>query len=260
MDSRSHRETSLLLAIARCPNATTCLEQDDDGHPCHGIVAKQGADSLKRLQLPEPWSGELTKAPILFVGSNPSISPLEEYPTGAWPDEMLIDFWLNRFAGGARPWTKKGLYTLLRTGEYSQRWVRYWAAVRHRAKELLQRPARPGVDYCISEVVHCKSRSEYGVREALKECRDRYLSELIAVSGARVIVGLGAIAERAIRNQFDIPEQERVGGPVEHGDLLRIFAFLPHPNARQKHFFEQCLSPPELMRVRKHLLTSDTSA
>jgi hypothetical protein len=40
--------------------------------------------------------------------------------------------------------------------------------VRQRAIELLQRDVRPGVDYALTEIVHCKSKSENGVAEAKK--------------------------------------------------------------------------------------------
>ena len=79
---------------------------------------------------------------------------------------------------------RKGRYPLLRTGEHKERWVRYWAAVRRRAGELLGREAVPGVDYAMSEVVHCKSARERGVGSALGECVPRYLEALVAASGA----------------------------------------------------------------------------
>ena len=47
------------------------------------------------------------------------------------------------------------MYTLLETGVHKKKHVRYLAAIKTRASELLGRPAVPGVDYVNSEVVHC---------------------------------------------------------------------------------------------------------
>lgn len=54
----------------------------------------------------------------------------------------------------------------VRDGTHAPGWVRFWAAVRARASELLGRSAIAGFDYAISEIVHCKSDSEVGVSAA----------------------------------------------------------------------------------------------
>ena len=51
--------------------------------------------------------------------------------------------------------------------------------------------ARPGEDFALSEVVHCKSKKEEGVASALSTCSGRYLNELLSCSGALVIVLVG---------------------------------------------------------------------
>jgi hypothetical protein len=56
--------------------------------------------------------------------------------------------------------------------------VRFWSAVKQRAKELLpEESVRPGLDYALTEVVRCKSREEVGVAEAAAVCSNRYLRE-----------------------------------------------------------------------------------
>ena len=60
----------------------------------------QEARSLAGLQVPEPWSGDLEGAPILFLSSNPSISTAELYPRWKWPDEEIAGFFGRRFSGG----------------------------------------------------------------------------------------------------------------------------------------------------------------
>jgi hypothetical protein len=93
--------SSLLLEIATRPVVQCCLEQPEQSHPCAELVRSQGAVTLADFQLPEPWSGPIATAPILFVSSNPSISRSdppsdldEEYPTwsATWPDTSVVDF------------------------------------------------------------------------------------------------------------------------------------------------------------------------
>jgi len=88
----------LLLRISRCPNLTQCLANPYIKHPCSLIVSDQEA-GLDEFQVPEPWSGHIASAPILFISSNPSISKEEKYPVYSWSDEAMIDYFENRFSG-----------------------------------------------------------------------------------------------------------------------------------------------------------------
>jgi hypothetical protein len=72
--------------------------------------------------------------------------------------------------------------------------------------ELLGNDVCPGIDYVMSEVVHCKSHKEIGVKEALPECGKRYLKRVVTQSGARVVVGFGKFAADAVHQVFDIPD------------------------------------------------------
>lgn len=246
---------SLLIEIARCPNVTACLSSPGRAHPCAAIVGSQH-NTASEFQLPEPWSGHLGTAPVLFLGSNPGIAETEEYPLGRWPDESVVDFFTYRFGGGSRVWVKDGLRTLLRDGTYKRNWVRYWAGVRKRASELLGRDrVVPGVDYVMSEVVHCKSRSEQGVGEAADECVKLYLRRLVAESAARVVVSLGRFPEHAVRREFCVPDAVSLYGPVEVGGHSRYFVFLPHPNAFAPKTIAKCLSPDDIVRLRRFLVT-----
>lgn len=60
-------------SIARCPNVDRCLDGDTH-HPCSTIVQSQHAGKAD-FQLPEPWRGQIDKARILFIGSNPHPTP-----------------------------------------------------------------------------------------------------------------------------------------------------------------------------------------
>lgn len=245
----------LLLAIARCPGFEMCLHSPHPDLPCSKIVLSQPFTEVDQYQLPEPWSGHLKRAPILFLGSNPAIGRTEKYPRWDWPNDRIADFYANRFGGGGRPWTRQGR-CLLQDGTHKRQWVRYWAAIRKRAGELLGRPAEPGLDYATSEVVHCKSLKEQGVREALEECTGRYLRPLLHLAAAKVVVCLGAVAAAAIRREFKVDGDDGLHGPVRVGDIERYFAFLPHPNARESRTFSKCLPEEQLLGLREWLRTS----
>jgi hypothetical protein len=102
----------LLLEIARCPNFRACLANPEAEHACGEIVRSQNVKGRKDFQVPEPWSGHLETAPILFLSSNPSISEDEQYPRLGWGDELIRDFFENRFGEGKQPWITEGRYYL----------------------------------------------------------------------------------------------------------------------------------------------------
>ena len=184
--------TELLIDIARCPKAHACLSEKEN-HPCRRIVFSQDMTNPEEFQTPEPWSGRIKTAPILFLSSNPSISSEEVFPTWNWADADIADFFQNRFGSGRQPWIIEGTRSL-RKGEGYGPWTRFWSGVKGRARELLEREPIPGIDYALTELVQCKSQKEAGVPEALDHCFSRYLDRILEASGARVMVGLGALA------------------------------------------------------------------
>jgi hypothetical protein len=173
------------------------------------------------------------------------------YPTECWQDADLLDFFQNRFGGGSREWIHGGNKALAQDGSLL-RATAFWSAVRRRAEELLQRPPKPGVDYALTEIVHCKSRREIGVREAFQFCGDLYLEPVIELSAARVIVVLGRLAEVVIRERLDLDEQAVIG-PIDCFGKERIIAFLPHPAAYGVRSFEKCLTPDQLQKLREFM-------
>lgn len=239
----------LLLEIARCQN----LNSKDS--PCRTIAQTQSEEDR---QVPEPWSGDLENAPILFLSSNPSISMSEKYPRSSWSDDKIIDFFSHRFGGGLEGWTKDGKYTLLEEGSvYRSKGVRYWASARRRAIELFEKDdVHPGIDYAFSEIVHCKSHKEMGVKEAMPKCTGRYLKKIVACSGARIIVCFGRFAADAVHQTFGIPDDVKVSESVQVGSRLRIFTFMPHPNARMVRSFVGCLSVSEFDWLKSWLRES----
>lgn len=224
---------SLLLRIARCPNLGLGA--------CTKIAAVQN-DFAKR-QVPEPWNGDLVRARILFVSSNPSISEVEDYPTDQWTDDAIADYFEHRYGR----WMADGTKGLRKDGTRGKA-NPFLSSVKKTAERLLDRPPVPGVDYAVTEVVHCKSRAEVGVAEALGECTRRYLGGILEAAGAKVIVVLGDRANAALGAR-----PIGVHGPLELGGRPRLLLCLPHPNARRARRVDRILPPGDLERVRHAL-------
>jgi uracil-DNA glycosylase len=131
--------------------------------------------------------------------------------------------------------------------------VRFWAGVKGRAQELFDMPVRPGIDYALTEVVHCKTRSEVGVPEAKFVCANRYLVRVLACSAARVIVVLGVAALPGVQRVFlEAGIGRVVFGPLALAGHERYVAYLPHPNAFESKTFAR-LYPGELPRLGRYL-------
>ena len=243
---------NLLLEIARCPNVITCFKNPSEQHPCSQVIASQKATSLDSFHVPEPWNGLIEQAPVLFISSNPSFNRKEEFPLWSWDESLIEDYFTHRFGGGKKLWVKDGVQGLLRKGGYADA-TPFWVAVMQRATELFERPAKHGTDFALTEVVHCKSRRQKGVDEALEECSQRYLKRVLEISGANVIVVLGAKARKVAKDMFSISPSTRLSDPIEIKNKARIFVFLPHPNAYLPNTFSENFSAKELKQIQAHL-------
>ena len=264
MNDREQKANELLLEIAQCSIAQRHLGGSSMSHPCSKILGVQSTADWTRFQIPEPWSGDIVRAPILFLSSNPSISSYEAYPTGFQDANSLRSYFSERFNGF---WIRNGVYA--RNADTAQAdygdAVRYWASMQRRATELWGRTATPGKDYALSEIVHCKSRNEQGVREALSFCAERYLERLLQCSGAVVIVLVGRKVLgywnelSALRSSTGLSALPRVpdwGGtslqPLE--GLNRYFVYLGHPSGPEKKKFCDWVSHDKLQEIRSNLV------
>lgn len=243
--------TMLLHEIACCSHVQFCIQNPLVEHPCHEIIFSQSFSTLDEYQVPEPWSGRIEFVPILFLSSNPSIGFAEEYPRWSWSEDAINDYFSNRFGDGCKKWSISGTKTLLKDGRYSG--VRFWMAVRQRAIELLERDVIPGIDYAITEIVHCKSENEIGVTTAQKQCVQTYLRRVLEMTSARVVVALGARARQAMQDEFSIPKNASLVEPIAIGGQKKLITFLPHPNARKVRSFAKCLESNELGNLRAFL-------
>ena len=89
----------VFASITHCPNIALALMESS--HPCSAIVRSQHVPE-NEFQLPEPWRGQIDKARILFVGSNPSIGD-DRYALRSSPDEQVWESQHLAFGGGSRP-------------------------------------------------------------------------------------------------------------------------------------------------------------
>jgi hypothetical protein len=254
-DRVAEEHEALLLEIANCEIARHVLDTSDQHCACSKIVAAQGAPDWNGFQVPEPWSGHLGEAPILFFSSNPSISTREAYPKGAGnPKVSLQNFFDSRFDGYWIQHGKQALESDLKT--YGPV-VKYWSSIQNRAEELLGRKARPGIDYALSEIVHCKSEREEGVKEALITCANRYMMKLLSCSGAVVLVLVGD----KVLNHWNslrmegLPQVPQVGGSglQEIAGRKRVVVYLAAPAGPKPKLFSHWLTQARILEIR-HLI------
>ena len=120
---------NLLLEITRCPNLVEA--RSDCSHACACIVQSQRC-GVDEFQVPEPWSGHIDTAPILFVGSNPSISQDNEFPNRDWSDSKTISYFQGRFDKEC---------TWVTPEKFNK--VPFWTGVRARAKRATRSRSHP---------------------------------------------------------------------------------------------------------------------
>jgi hypothetical protein len=168
------------------------------------------------MHRPEAWTGDITKAPIIFLSSNPSFNKDENYPSwdlNKWPVEKILDFALNRFSAkqlrmyGATEYgaLKNFDRTIELDGALSKKRVRYWSWVRQLVSHILEKPEDQVSaidDYVMTEIVHCKSPHEEGVISARKKCKDKYLERILALSPAELIFIVGKNAALDMHSIF----------------------------------------------------------
>jgi hypothetical protein len=254
-DEMAEEREALLLEIANCKIARHVLETSEQHCACSKIVAAQGAPDWNGFQVPEPWSGHLREAPILFFSSNPSISTREAYPKGAGdPKVSLQSFFNSRFDGY---WIKHGKQALGSDLKTYGPIVRYWSSIQNRAEELLGRKALPGIDYALSEIVHCKSEREEGVKAALMTCANRYMIKLLSCSGAVVLVLVGD----KVLNHWNslglegLPQVRQEGGTAlqEIAGRRRVVIYLSAPSGPKPKLFAHWLTKARILEIR-HLI------
>lgn len=236
----------LLYSIVLCEELEKGVSNSAYYGPCKEIIHVQDQD-FEEFQGPEPWNGHIDTAPLLFIGPNPSISQTERYPDRNWGKNDIKGFFEDRFDGN---WSWK-FKCLQKDGSYPSQPVRFWVSVRARTAELFGKDKDqiiPGLDFALTEVVHCKSRNSIGVKAALEFCSNKFLYEVLSQSVARVVLLMGDEAAKGFRKVFHKEllghEVKRMIGPIDIFGRKRYIVFLPHPNQKGKlKTLEKNLSP-----------------
>ncbi|WP_273408361.1 hypothetical protein [Corynebacterium ureicelerivorans] len=254
-----------------------CSYQQDE---ISKITEKYGSEyqvefSKETFHMPEPWNGNLGEAEILFVSSNPSFDILEtteelakikngkqgqaaeilpKFDSEDWPDERVEDFFENRFDHKGyrnQTWSKTLRYAaylldlideLNKTGE-----INVTGQIGGKLDE--KQKAAIASRIALTEVVHCKSQKERGVKSSANTCYSRHTKKVIELflkspSKERKIVVFAGQAKNivAIENpefeNLEIWEQEEElenWAQKEFSDLggKALFVMMPHAVARK---------------------------
>ena len=147
---------------------------------------------------------------------------------------------------------KDGKFGMSRDGSYLNA-TAYWSEIINRSNELFGRETEPGVDYALTEIVHCKSGNMIGVEAALEECGRRYLLRVLKVSGARVIAAVGQRAGQILRLALQIDEHINLVGPKLIADRERYVIFLAAPGSSKPRRIQRIFSKPEIELIRSVL-------
>jgi len=227
---------ALALEIARCPIVQAVLAGDARGASCRAVVEFQKDRPVGNRWVPEPWSGHLSEAQVLFLSSNPGAGDPEDDTA---PGEVVAsrddDYILHSFedAYDDGPWPGIHDGTRLRSPDGKPgKYIRYWGWCQSIAEELFGREVRPGHDYALTEMVHCGTQHEIGVWDAAQECVPRYLERVLAASAAPVVLVVGAVARDILSSQHPglAPGVDHLAkGDV--GGRPRLIAYIPHPSA-----------------------------
>ncbi len=249
--NNSSKMKELINRIAYCENiekvSTNCGETN-----CEKILTSQKRDN-NNYQMPQPWNGNIETSKILFISFNQSLDLDEYYPDNSWKKNDVHDFFINRFSEKFI-WVKNQLYPLEKNKQYrdSKHWIRYWAGVRNFAKFIFQFTPEPGIDYSLTEIVHCKSIEENGVNEAALECYNKHFNNILNLTSAKIFIVVGKKTEKKVKsiNNFNSKAKLQI---QKINDIERIWVFIPHPYARGKKNFGDFFTKKELSTIRKYL-------
>ena len=245
----------LLQNIVHCENVHLSLSNPHIKHPCAHNLNVYGCVSNEDFSVPEPWSGDIENAIILFICASPIHNQNEVYPKYSWSDYIISDFFNNRFGGGLRQWVRNHLHPLLEDGNHTKEWSRYWAEVRKRTKELLlKKDIIGGKDYAIYPLVHCKIEEKHMNQEIITECINKFFLQMLNISNAKIVVCLGKDTGAMVRNILQIPHDINPYGPHEIGKCKRYILCAQHPYARRvPHSLKKLLSPQALEEMHSFL-------
>jgi hypothetical protein len=181
--------------------------------------------------VPEPWRGNISVAPLLFISSNPAIDQTDDSPWNVDPDDKIVEYFNTGFGAGF----PRILHPNRPEGRLRETRVKFWSHIHTLAADFFERSkrdVRPGQDFAITEVVQCKSASEYGVGAARDTCFKLHMPGILQKCAAVVVCTIGRHAEEAFRNLT-----------VATSGGIASLVGLAHPNARRRANGEHDISP-----------------
>lgn len=223
-------EQSLLIRIAQCPlrkNADGQLTKgkavNDD--PCSTILVYQSQtrkivektdadpsdvagedDTTKELEHVErndavqiaavPWLGHLGNCSILVIMSNPSLWHKETCPFTDDTRDLVAHF-NSKF--DHTPGSE--LCRFVPSGGFSKT-VMAWERLVDNLSLYTGQKLELGADIALTYSVHCHSKYQIGVREALSECVDCWMDEVISASSANLLVVCGNVALSGLKKEL----------------------------------------------------------
>ena len=111
-----------------------------------------------------------------------------------------------------------------------------------------------GIDYDMTEVVHCKSESEIGVNRCKTLCAETWMDRIITLSSAKVLMLFGSIAKEWFGNLVgEKLDRAGVRTEVTIGGSSRLVVWLPHPNARGERNLTSVLDDSDVSLIRRSL-------
>lgn len=197
------KERHLFWDIINCPNSS---KESNPLCACSKVLLAQSGFPFR--QVPEPWSGQLDKASFMVIGSNPALvvksdlSRYELFPSKdnnwdkwhtinsfTWNQSDVEQYFENRFQGAKFPVTRQlfvdktnnAALNVFSGGpvariDYKRLNNDYWAVYNKYCKAI--DPNYIDYSFVVTDLVHCKSGGELGVKEAMNSCQD-YMIKII---------------------------------------------------------------------------------
>ena len=186
---------------------------------CNPLYSSQACSTLQDFQIPEPWNGDIINAPILFVGLNPGFMADELYPNignaywtkvnGALDSAKVEDFFENRFNGYYVEHSNGRGFRIKTTSlqKKSLRGRTFWGYIKSIADKILNTPnSKPGTDFAITEIVHCKSKNIACItKKCYEKCLNKHFDNVLYIAKrVECIVIVGQPARESISKYFGI--------------------------------------------------------
>mgnify|MGYP000476421206 CR=1 FL=1 len=116
------------------------------------------------------------------------------------------------------------------------------------------RGVRMGLDYAITEVVHCKSVKELNVDDCREECWKLWMPQILNLSSASVLMLFGKHSTDWFEENHASFHGKRIIDDLLVYGINRTVVRLPHPTSWEKvKKMDDLLTPSEMDVVRNRL-------